>query len=48
MRSASRSLCAYNATSAAVSELTTVSIPVLRGNGIDGLTVSVRRRLGAP
>ena len=35
----------YNETVADLSELTSVLIPVLREHGLDGLTVSVRRRL---
>ena len=38
----------YNATTADLSDLTTIVIPVLRQGGLDGLTVSVRRRLGPP
>src|SRR6188768_1240187 len=38
----------YNAAVAVSAELTTVVIPVLRQGGLDGLTVSVRKRLGSP
>jgi caffeoyl-CoA O-methyltransferase len=38
----------YNAAAAELSELSTVVVPVLRQGGLDGLTVSVRRRLITP
>ncbi|HET7540558.1 MAG TPA: hypothetical protein VFK05_11825 [Polyangiaceae bacterium] len=38
----------YDAAVAVSAELTTVVIPVFRQGGIDGLTVSVRKRLGSP